>query len=212
MSNYIKTKSELLFEAFCEEHDFQCNKIPPSSEKTPDYEIVLKEAKIIVEVKQIDPNLLEEEKIKEFIKRGTVTIRSELGKRIRGKITDAQNKFSKAMENRNPSILVLYNNVKLYKHTDPKDILSGMYGQLCFPVAPGGPIGNMELGPNRKMTKTTNTSISAIGILKENNSGKPFLAIYHNLYASVPLNPDILSGIPVMQYSMAPWLDWKDMN
>jgi len=213
MVNMIsKTKSEQLFEKFCRVHNIRYRPIPVSTERMPDYDIFIKRRKVLVEVKQIDPNSKEQEKITEFTKSGKVSIKSRLGKRVRGKIIDAQGKFRKRMKNRYPSILVLYNNVALYKHTEPKDILAGMYGQLCFPGMPNLPIGNMELGPKRTMTEITNTSISALGVLKEDNYGNPLLTVYHNIWAKVPLHPDLLSRSPIKQYSIAPGLDWQVVN
>lgn len=195
------TESESLFENFCQMHQVRWRRIEVSTMRMPDYNIFVKRRKIIVEVKQINPNPEEEKKITEFRESGRVTIKSDLGKRVRGKIIDAQGKFRRSMGNRYPSILVLYNNVELYKHTDPMDILAGMYGKLHFTVAPNMPIRDMELGPNRTMTDITHTSISAIGVLQKGKKGNPALTLYHNVYAKVPLNPDLLSGLDIKQYS-----------
>lgn len=195
------TESEALFETFCQQHHVRYRRIKTSIKPTPDYDIFLKRRKIIVEVKQINPNDEEEKKIKEFTKSNGVTIKSTLGKRVRGKIIDAQRKFRVRMRNRYPSILVLYNNVKLYKHTAPMDIFAGMYGKLCFTVWPNGPIGDMELGPDRTMTNATNRSISAVGVLKKGCNGRPSLTLYHNVYARVPLDPALGYELDIEQYS-----------
>src|SRR5690242_11588089 len=65
-----KTKSESLFERFCEMHGIRCERVPTAEERTPDYDIYVGEQKIIVEVKQID--LLSEGKAAQdsFEKRG----------------------------------------------------------------------------------------------------------------------------------------------
>jgi hypothetical protein len=205
MVRSMRTKSELLFEKFCQIHKIQCRPIQPSGaegRKAPDYTIVINRRKIVVEVKQLDPNLTESMKIGEFDRLGTVSIKSGLGQRVREKIKDTQGKFRIKAKNTEPSILVLYNNVKLYKHTEPNDILAGMFGQLVFQVVPGMPIGNMELGPNRTMTPTTNTSISAIGVLKEDSVGNPTLVVYHNPYAKVPLEPSRFAKYQIKQYSV----------
>jgi hypothetical protein len=205
-----KTCSELLFEDFCKSYGIKFQLVETKSvegKKTPDYDIFIEDNKIIIEVKQMNVN--PEEKIKQdaLNNSGIVTIKSELGKRVRGKIKDAQDKFKKRSENKYPSILILYDNVKYYKHTEPLEILSAMYGQLYFPVSysnsePLAQIGNIKLGGKRKMTEETNTSISAIGVIKKNSDGKSNMTIYHNTYANVPLSPKLLCKIPVKQYEI----------
>jgi hypothetical protein len=198
------TKSELLFEKFCRIHGIKFERIPVSTSKSPDYIIYVDGIKIVIEVKQIDPNPHEEEKIKQFDSLGSITLKSELGKRIRDRITDTAGKFKGEIYSGNPLILVLYNNVRIYKHAEPLDILAGMYGQLCFSLSQNveevTKIGALQSGPNKKMTATTNTSISAVGVLKECGKQTPDLFIYHNWHAKIPLNPPLLSALSIKQY------------
>jgi len=198
------TKSEILFEKFCQARGIPYDRVPTGTAKTPDYNIYVNGTKISVEVKETDPNPKEQQKIKEFDSQGTITIKNPLGTRIRGKITDASGKFKEAVQNGHPSILVLHNNVRLYKHTSPLDILAGMYGQLYFPVSgnPGASlrIGKIKSGPKKKMTPYANTSISAVGVLEQSNNGDPDLSIYYNFHAKVPLNPLLLSPFYIKQY------------
>jgi hypothetical protein len=200
------TKSEMLFERFCEIRKIRFEVITARTEKTPDYNIYLDGTKIAVEVKEINPNLTEKENIKEFHRRKTVAIRSQLGKRVRDKITDAAGKFRDAAQDNCPSILILQNNVELHKHTEPADILAAMYGQLYFPVY-GNPgetlsIGEMRSGPKKKMTPDSNTSISAVGVLQQPRRGDPDLAIYHNFHARAHLNPSLLLPLNIRQYQV----------
>ena len=198
------TKSELLFEKFCQVRCIPYERISPGAVKTPDYNIYVDKTKIIIEVKEIDANAEEQQKIKEFDRQGTIIIKSRLGKRIRDKITDAAGKFKEAGQNGHPSILVLHNKVRLYKHTSPSDILAGMYGQLYFPVS-GNPgeslkIGEMKSGPKKKMTRDVNTSISAVGVLEDSSSEDSHFSIYHNFHAKVRLDPLLLSRFNVKSY------------
>lgn len=191
------TKSELLFENICGAYGIKYERIPAGSAKTPDYNIYLDGVRIVIEVKEIDPNPEEKQKMQDFQREGTITIRSQLGKRIRDKIADTAGKFKELSQSGHPSVLVLYNDVKLYKHTEPFDVLAGMYGQLYFPVSGnlGQPlkIGEMKSGPKKKMTPDTNTSISAVAVLKVSGSGHVDLSVYHNFHAKVPLDPLLLS-------------------
>jgi hypothetical protein len=105
-----------------------------------------------------------------------------------------------------PSILILHNNVGRHKHTEPADILAGMYGQLYFPIY-GNPeetlsIGEMRSGPKKKMTSDSNTSISAVGVLQQPRRGNPDLAIYHNFHARAHLNPSLFLRLNIRQYQV----------
>jgi hypothetical protein len=72
--------------------------------RTPDYNICVDETTIVIEVKEMEVNAEEQQKISEFDTKGTVSIKSVLGKRVRDKITDAAGKFKEAARNGHPSI------------------------------------------------------------------------------------------------------------
>ena len=200
------TKSELLFEKFCKSSGIKYERIPEASAKTPDYYIYLDGTRVAVEVKEMVPNPEEERNIQKFEREGRIGIRSQLGKRAREKIRDTAGKFKEVYESGAPSILVLYNKVALYKHTEPYDILAGMYGQLEFPVFGnvGQPlkIGEMQSGPRKKMTADTNTSISAVAVLKVSGNSDLNLSVYHNHHARVPLAASLLSGLSFEQHKV----------
>jgi len=59
-----------------------------------------------------------------------------------------------------------------------------------------------KFGGKRKMTEQHNTSISALGILRHNPEGSPVLTIYHNIYAAIPLSPELCRGLPVSQFTL----------
>jgi len=54
MSN--KTISELLIEKFCEMKGIIYKRIAPDGKKIPDYDFFIDNRKIVVEIKQMDPN------------------------------------------------------------------------------------------------------------------------------------------------------------
>ena len=172
--------------------------------RTPDYNICVDETTIVIEVKEMEVNAEEQQKISEFDTKGTVSIKSVLGKRVRDKITDAAGKFKEAARNGHPSILVLHNKVGLYKHTSPDDIFAGMYGQLYFPVYGNAgeslTIGEMKSGPKKKMTSEVNTSMSAIGVLDDSSTEEPHFSIYQNFHAKVPLDPLLFSRFNVKSH------------
>jgi hypothetical protein len=205
-----KTESECLFERFCKVSGIHFKRIVPDGQKIPDYDIFVGEQKIVVEVKQMEPepNGVESQKIDELNNSGMTTIKTEPGERVRNSIRNSQGKFKKA-KNKYPTILVLYDNVKYHKHTEPFEILTAMYGQPYIAVEymnSSVQVGNMKLGPKRKMTTTTNTSISAIGVLKKGKDGSPNLTVFHNKYAGVPLELNLLAKFSIKQYTI------KDMD
>lgn len=213
-----KTTSELLIEQFCEINRINYKRIEPDGKEIPDYDFTIDNRKIVVEVKQMDPNPEESKKIEEFNTSETATIRTELGKRVRGKITDCRRKFRERTQGKHPSILVLYDNVKYHKHTEPHDILAAMYGQPYFPVEylkSNVRIGNMKHGPKRKMTESTNNSISAIGVLKKKKDGNPTLTIFHNKYSDVQLDYKLFANFSVKQYAVEDInnsMTWKELS
>ncbi len=52
----VQTLSEKLFETLCSRQRLRCLRIPEGKTKTADYEVVLRDTKMIVEVKQLDPS------------------------------------------------------------------------------------------------------------------------------------------------------------
>jgi hypothetical protein len=49
-----------------------------------------------------------------------------------------------------------------------------------------------RFGSNRSLDKSHNTSLSCVGVLIEHSVNRLKLIIYHNDFASIPLNPDLL--------------------
>lgn len=194
-----------MIEEFCVINKIHFDRIKPDGEKIPDYDFIINDKRIVIEVKQMDPNPEESKKIQEFNTKGTVNIRTEPGKRVRGKISDSEGKFRRRTQGKYPSMLVIYDNVQYHKHTEPFEILTAMYGQPYFAAVYSESdlnITNMKLGPKQKMTHTTNTSISAIGVIKKDRNAKPVLTIFHNKYSEVPLDPYLFAKFSVKQYEV----------
>lgn len=219
----VKTESETLFEKFCNMHGILFKSIPcEKDERTPDYEIIINNQKIIVEVKQIDPNEQEIKKTDELRERKSVIMDTIPGGRVRGKISDASGKFRKYSEGKYPSILVLYNKTNLFNHLYDYQILVGMYGfethVLSVPKVMGKPPNLIikKFGPKKKLTKTDNTSISAIVVLDKNDKGDPVISIYHNFYAEIPLDPALFYHLSVKQFRLQNAADvfqsWCEIN
>ena len=52
------------------------------------------------------------------------------------------------------------------------------------------------------MTKDHTTSISALGVLMINPEGKPYLLLYHNIFANIPLDYDLFRQFSIKQYTL----------
>ncbi len=217
----MKTYSEELFENFCTTINLHYEEIPrEDGKKTPDYLIYPSQHKVVVEVKQINPND-KEKKAEQQIGRGntiTEALGGTPGERVRHKISDAQPQLAALAKGRLPSVLVLFSNVlrthRVYErlHTDPDQILVAMYGlvNLWFSVPRDRQVrpflSGTRFGPKQKMTPKDNTTISALGVIYMKPRGDlqvPCIDIYHNWHAQIPLPPECLRPYGIEQFSIA---------
>ena len=101
-----RTLSEYLFERFCDEHVIPCQRIPEAQTKTPDYELSHGSARIIVEIKEIEPNKEELEAERIVLERGVGPVIGHLpGDRLRSKIAVSSKQIKARAEGRYPSLL-----------------------------------------------------------------------------------------------------------
>jgi hypothetical protein len=220
-----KTESEVLFELFCNNNGIAFDSIPTKSkeeEATPDYDIYINGQKVVVEIKQIDPNPEEIIQQKNFEAGGVAIGGGTPGARARSKITAGANQIKIRAKGNYPSILVLYNNVPLTDHTDPYFIRVAMYGLethvLGVPkeMSKSPYLIDKKFGPKRKMTKDNNTSISAVAVLAKDVEGIPKLFIFHNIYAEIQLVPELFRSYGVRQFTLGEkvigqFQDWKEI-
>lgn len=199
-----KTLSEGLFEKFCDDHGIRYDKIMPSNNPTPDYDIYLGSQKIVCEVKQIDLNEEERAYKREEIKR----LSPWPGNRVRNCINDAARQIRARAKGKYPGLLVIYNNVKYRELVSGWSVLTAMYGEETVVIdvpndeetddidVPNYPefepvLRNVVFGDKWKMNPKHNTSVSAVAVLRCAAGTTP-LCIYHNAYATIPLNPNLL--------------------
>lgn len=200
----IKTKSEALFEQFCAEHGLRCELVPRSSDRTPDYDVYFGDHQVVAEIKQIDPTPEEAQRIAAWEAGEMITFGGEAGKRVRQEITDARKQLKRA-KGKFPALLILYNNAEPISYSDPMFILLAMYGELTLPltIPPGGatPLaGDPRFGGKRRVTKTDNTTLSAICVLVHDMNGRLVLTFYHNYFAAKPFDSNWFKGNQVRHY------------
>lgn len=203
-----KTQSEKLFEQYCESKGIAYRRIPEIDIRTPDYELEVESAQIIVEVKEILPSHEEKESDRFRQERGYgKALGYTPGDRVRKKIKASSGQMKSWTLGKSPSILVLCY-LGAHGHLDPYNIRVGMYGieQVHIALPPYG-IGSpystgMSYGPKRKMTEKDNTSISAVGTLLMTNHDQLILHVYRNKFALVRLDFDLLARYGISQFEL----------
>jgi hypothetical protein len=198
-----KTKSEKLFEDLCKLHSIRYKRIPCDEQRTPDYDIFINRKKIVVEIKQMDSNPKEQKQQRNLAEGNIAELDGTLAARGKRKMKDTS-QISRPAKGEFPSILILYNNVDLYQHTDPINILSSMYGSIecVITTTKEGIRTRWKFGGKRRMTKDDNTSISAVGVLMVAPTRKPYLLLYHNYFAAIRLDYDLFKQFSTMQYKL----------
>lgn len=221
-----KTTSEDLFEKFCAQNGINWEQIEPTSDegkKASDYFIYPNNQKIIVEVKQFDPNA-EDKEIAKKLKNGKSVFRSiSQGTRVRKKISEAEPQLKSLSEDIHPCLLVLFNNTPFtLELTDPQYIKIGMYGieQIKIAVSPDPDfdpfVNDQGFGPKRKLTPKHNTTLSAVAVIYGPSENDLSLDIYHNVHAKIKLRPEFINGPNVKHFTLkgkepGELQDWVEM-
>ncbi len=188
------TKSEKIFEKFCEDNNIPCKKVKQSDKKTPDYKVQFKN--------QFNKNYFVYVEVKEINKDTNFNIDNQglhsrkVGEHIRKKIKDAREQLKAVSEEGYPSILLIYNNLdglQLFG-TERHDFISAMYGDLTVNInIDGNKIMGPYYGYNRSFDQNKSTYISAVGFLyMDRDIPKPGITIYENIYAKNSLDFDCI--------------------
>lgn len=201
--------SEQLFEELCLQNQIQVNRIKESSvpgEKRPDYEIVTPFGKILVEVKQCDLNKKEHELQEQLNNRGWTEVYSrEPGAKLRSKIIDANKQLKSYGAGSVPSMIVVYDDMSMFRRgTHPYEIKTAMYGieQMNYTL-----IGNQCVDVDTssfkaKMTQNSCTSTSAIAALYKDINEELSIYVFHNIYATMPLNIKSFHGKNIKHFTI----------
>ena len=206
------TESEKAFEEYCQERSFQLERIREEDRKTPDYYLILNESRIVIEIKQFDPDDDETATLVDLSRNpGRMHIKSVTpGNSVRRKIKKASPQIKMRTQARFPSLLVLFNNKILYGAANDYEIRVGMYGfdSIVFAV-PHGMITSpyvidRKFGGKRQMTEQHNTSISGVGLLSQEKDRHFHLQVFHNVHARVPLPLDAFREAGVPQFTLKP--------
>lgn len=208
LTHAMTTLSEQLFEQLCDARKIRWERIPTADNiRMPDYRVWLNSNEVVVEVKQMDMSKADRQLRKQ---KGMRLAFMPIGqKRIRNIIGSATHQLRNMAKGRCPTILVVCDNTQGLACLDHEDILNAMYGdEVVVLSVPQDPTMQVQVighhfGGNRKMTPTSNRSISAIGLLQRDPlTQAPTLTLYHNIHADVPLQPTIAAQIAQDQYTL----------
>lgn len=218
------TKSESLFEDFCNSMSVIFKKIPVGLQKAPDYFIYSNDLVCIAEIKQIEHNKEELAIINTdpaIVGEYEATYGTVAGERIREKLKAGMRQIKGEFSNY-PAIIIIYNNTLWPEYTSGDYILNALYGIEAILVsseaAPegGAKILNRWFAHNRMATPNHNTSLSAVGILEIQNM-KISLTVYHNYFASRPFPLNVFAKKLATHYHLSNnpqlgYATWSEIN
>lgn len=192
----MATISEELFERYCELNGILCTRIAEGEQKRPDYRLNVAGTSVLAEVKKIDPDDADRRMLRQTEEAGSaLAYRGELGARIRPKIAKAASQLSKLASSEESCIVVIFNNVFTGFFTDQTNVMAAMYSGHEFRIslfAEGEEFAGERLGGKRRLTEEHNTTVSAVCMLFTDPDGVPYLVVYYNHFAAVPLDPAVL--------------------
>ncbi|MBZ5560707.1 MAG: hypothetical protein LAO77_25925 [Acidobacteriia bacterium] len=195
--------SEALFEEFCSTHGVPCEPIPAELVRTPDFAIRLGAARVVCEIKQIDPNAEDLAELNE-VNSGNATGRF-VPNRLRSKLKNVSGQLKAACLSGFPTLLVVYDNTPFKMYSLHFDVVQALFGAhsvlVTVPKQPAGEtmVSEPFFGGNRGLTPHQNTSVSAVAILDGGPRSERSLRVYHNPYAMVVLRPELLHTLAVQQ-------------
>jgi hypothetical protein len=194
--------SHRTFERFCVLKGIRAEPIPRAATPTPDYKVWIGPRCYIVELKQLDPNVEDERQQRDLKTTGqTAWEDPNPGRRARYKVGKAKRQLTSWAKRGLPTLLILFNNTGelLGVYIDPYEIKVGMYGSDIFRFGAGWVSGGKS---------TITTSFSAVAVLLPEHphdpNKAPYLVLYHNQLAAIPLKPECVARVTEYQYR------WQD--
>lgn len=208
----VITESEAQFELLCRELGWKFTPVPRSTEpkvKTPDYDVSVGGISLVVEVKEINHSDLEGVSLdgqgsvgSGFTKSGRLALRK--------KIERAAPQVKARSQGLRPTIIVIYDRAMphLRLKTSRQNFLAAMYGWPIFHFRTRSrkEIAHIrtDFSPEKKLTSTSNTSVSALASLWLRPDGLLALDVFHNAYAKYALDPVLIHGSRVSQFAIRP--------
>lgn len=208
------TKSETLFLSYCGLRGYEVKRIPTTTDRHPDYEVLAGNTRIIVEIKELRPNAEDIRQAEAFQHHHHVTGTREPGQRVRTHIEDAEHQLRQYASQKIPCVVVLYDNIVVNGfrlHVDrwllsSYDIDVGMFGLQAANLRLHQSGGTESLGDTRGGQRTLRhmhqASISAVAVLHDYAPEYGlFLLIYHNFHAQNPLTKSAFTDLKDRQFA-----------
>jgi hypothetical protein len=207
-----KTVGENALELFCMQHNIVFEKIMEADYEKPDYILTFEETfSIVVEVKDIETNVIENQAIIEYDQKGfAVWDVSKPGYRIKNKIEGAKKQLCYSEILKLPSVLLLFDNREnITKGIYDYEISTGMYGIESRNITENKI--QITHGYNKKLSANEFTFVTYVGYLNHNQ-----LIFYENYYGKRKLNRNMLkkNGVCV-KYGNDPEkgiVEWKEQD
>jgi hypothetical protein len=204
----MKTKSQILFEKFCQMNGIDYKEIPVSPSKTADYEIKVKSQTMICEVKELTPNDEDKRLRKKLDEKGSTGIyESKIRKRLFGVIQEAAEQLKPYKNCNFPLIVAVYDNIVLGGHRVHLPIRDREFDEAMYGISTGRYLMSSKgihfdgffHGGERRMTATEKKYISAVFLLKD-QGGQVSVNIYHNYFASVKIDMNVFDFSNIRQF------------
>lgn len=178
------TRSERLFESFCDANGLSWTRVDETSTPTPDYLVSMSSGQVYFEIKQIDDDA-------NFTRPDGVSSRT-VGDHVRSKINEARGQIQAGAALGIPSVLLIHNNLDPLQlfGTERHDFIAAMYGEMTV-VLKGGKIVDSFQGRNSTLRQNHNSSFSAVGHLRRSPTGAT-VETYENIFARNRLDPSAL--------------------
>lgn len=184
-----ETLSEIIFEEFCVKENLVFDKIPVSTEATPDYKIIVGNDAVIFEIKEIRAD-------KRFQEEGVSSRKP--GQHVRAKIHEARKQAKASSKQDKPFVLIVYNNLDPWQlfGTESHDFIVGMYGDMTLLFDKSNNALDSFYGKNKSLALEKNTSFSAVGHMIKRESIS--IILYENPYAKnkLPILPSCFCVAP----------------
>lgn len=209
------TYSEELFFKLCTVEGIEIKKIETQTTKTPDYHLAKGTYEFGAEVKKLEDNHEEKSVINRVYDGNTVIDTAIIdGHRIKSKIKKAGPQLKKVFKGEIPTILVIFDKRHFLNQFDSpsEEIKSAMFGEMETWISQEPHDEYIEesvFGRNKKFTRTSYTSISAIAHIYSNNSDDINMSLYHNPHASAKFKFGFLSSSRIKEFEIPDFRNWS---
>lgn len=192
----------------CTTRGISFRRIATSDVRTPDYGLSLTSTRVLVEVKQLEPNA-SDIAFEEQLRSGLATRMVDMG-RAKLAINDAVKQLRPHAKGLLPAIVVLYDTMRHTNYLDPYSLSFSRYGpekmHFAVPTDPSLEISalGMSRGGDAVATPKHNTTLSAVAVLDGTAQALSLdLRIFHNCNAATPLPLNAFAEYGFRQFEFA---------